>query len=71
MHHLQEGGRPIFHGVLVKKAYYRALVLKSPGNEGLIKILSGAPQDGLTIPISIRDRAGGSALCGQRERFGS
>ena len=50
-------GASIFNDVLVKKAYYRGPVLKSPGNEELIKILSGTPQDSLTIPISIRDRA--------------
>ena len=42
---------------LVKKAYYRGPVLNVPDNEELIKILSGTPQDSLTIPISIRDRA--------------
>lgn len=51
------GDASIFSDVLVKKAYYRGPVLKSPGNEELIKILSGTPQDSLTIPISIRDRA--------------
>lgn len=51
------GASSIFNDVLVKKAYYRGPVLKSPGNEDLIKILSGTPQDSLTIPISIRDRA--------------
>lgn len=50
-------GASIFNDVLVKKAYYRGPVLKAPGNEELIKILSGTPQDSLTIPISIRDRA--------------
>ncbi|TAL23046.1 MAG: hypothetical protein EPN94_10080 [Nitrospirae bacterium] len=47
----------IFNEVLARKAYYRGPVLKIPGNEGLIKILSGAPQDSLTMPINIRDRA--------------
>ena len=50
-------GASIFNDVLVKKAYYRGPVLNVPGNEELIKILSGTPQDSLTIPISIRDRA--------------
>ncbi|MBI1811774.1 MAG: hypothetical protein HY035_04910 [Nitrospirae bacterium] len=50
-------GAAIFNDVLVKKAYYRGPVLNVPGNEELIKILSGTPQDSLTIPISIRDRA--------------
>lgn len=47
----------IFNEVLARKAYYRGPVLKIAGNEGLIKILSGAPQDSLTMPINIRDRA--------------
>ncbi|MEK7713008.1 MAG: hypothetical protein AAB301_03210 [Nitrospirota bacterium] len=51
------GDASIFNDVLVKKAYYRGPVLKSPGNKELIKILSGAPQDSLTIPISIKERA--------------
>ncbi|OGW72815.1 MAG: hypothetical protein A2484_06975, partial [Nitrospirae bacterium RIFOXYC2_FULL_44_7] len=51
------GASSIFNDVLVKKAYYRGPVLKTPGNEELIKILSGTPQDSLTIPISIRERA--------------
>ena len=50
-------GASIFNDVLVKKAYYRGPVLNVPGNEELITILSGTPQDSLTIPISIRDRA--------------
>ncbi|NCO83140.1 MAG: hypothetical protein COZ31_07760 [Nitrospirae bacterium CG_4_10_14_3_um_filter_44_29] len=54
---LSSGGASIFNDVLVKKAYYRGPVLKLPGNEELIKILSGTPQDSLTIPISIRERA--------------
>ncbi|MEK7864870.1 MAG: hypothetical protein AAB175_03530 [Nitrospirota bacterium] len=51
------GDASIFNDVLVKKAYYRGPVLKSPGNKELIKILSGTPQDSLTIPISIKERA--------------
>ncbi len=47
----------IFNEVLSKKSYYRGPVLKIPGNEDLIKVLSGVPQDSLTIPINIRDRA--------------
>jgi len=47
----------IFNEVLARKAYYRGPVLKIPGNEELIKMLSGTPQDSLTIPINIRERA--------------
>jgi len=50
-------GASIFSDVLMKRAYYRGPVLKTPGNEELIKILEGTPQDSLTIPINIRDRA--------------
>lgn len=50
-------GPSIFNEVLARKAYYRGPVLKIPGNEELIKILSGTPQDSLTIPINIRERA--------------
>ncbi|MBI4690967.1 MAG: hypothetical protein HY754_12005 [Nitrospirae bacterium] len=47
----------IFNEVLTRKAYYRGPVLNIPGNEEFIRILSGTPQDSLTIPINIRDRA--------------
>jgi len=47
----------IFSEVLARKAYYRGPVLKIQGNESLIKVLSGTPQDSLTIPINIRERA--------------
>ena len=54
---LSPGGVDIFNEVLAKKAYYRGPVLKVAGNKEFIKILSGTPQDSLTIPISIGDRA--------------
>ena len=47
----------VFNEVLARKAYYRGPVLNIPGNEEFIKILSGTPQDSLTIPINIRERA--------------
>jgi hypothetical protein len=47
----------LFNEVLTRKSYYRGPVLKIRGNEELIKILSGTPQDSLTIPINIRERA--------------
>lgn len=47
----------VFNEVLMKKTYSRGPVLRIPGNEELIKLLSGTPQDSLTIPINIRDRA--------------
>lgn len=47
----------VFNEVLARKAYYRGPVINIPGNEEFIKILSGTPQDSLTIPINIRERA--------------
>lgn len=47
----------VFNEVLARKVYYRGPVLNIPGNEEFIKILSGTPQDSLTIPINIRERA--------------
>lgn len=47
----------VFNEVLARKAYYRGPVINMPGNEEFIKILSGTPQDSLTIPINIRERA--------------
>ncbi len=46
----------IFNDVLSRKAYYRGPILKIPGNDELIKITSGTPQDCVAIPISIRER---------------
>lgn len=46
----------IFFEVISKKSYYRGPVLKVPGNEPLIAILSGTPQDCLLIPVFIRDK---------------
>jgi len=51
------GKTSIFNEVLSKKTYHRGPVIRTPGNEELIKLLSGTPQDSLTIPINIRDRA--------------
>lgn len=47
----------IFTDVISRKTYYRGPVIKATGNEELIKILSGTPNDSLTIPINIRERA--------------
>ncbi|MBI5641134.1 MAG: hypothetical protein HZA17_11980 [Nitrospirae bacterium] len=46
----------IFAEVINKKSYYRGPLLKIPGNEPLISILSGTPQDCLLIPLQIRDK---------------
>jgi hypothetical protein len=52
----REEGLSLFSDVLKRKAYYRGPVLNITGNEPLIKILSGTPQDALLIPIEIRDK---------------
>jgi len=46
----------VFSTVLSKKSYYRGPVLRIKGNELLIKVLSGAPQDALLLPINLRER---------------
>lgn len=46
----------IFSEVISKKSYYRGPLLKIPGNEPLISILSGTPQDCIMIPVQIRDK---------------
>jgi hypothetical protein len=46
----------VFFEVISKKSHYRGPVLKVPGNEALISILSGTPQDCLLIPVFIRDK---------------
>ncbi len=46
----------VFSDVITRKNYYRGPLLKIPGNEALISILGGAPQDCLLMPIQIRDR---------------
>ncbi len=46
----------VFSEVINKKTYYRGPLLRVTGNEPLISLLSGAPQDCLIIPIQIRDK---------------
>lgn len=53
---LSEEETSIFSEVLRTKNYYRGPVLRIRGNEPLIKILGGTPQDALLLPVSIRDR---------------
>jgi hypothetical protein len=47
---------PIFAEVLRNRSNYRGPVLRIKGNEPLIGILSGTPQDALILPIIIRER---------------
>jgi hypothetical protein len=46
----------VFSDVIAGRNYYRGPILKVPGNEPLISLLSGAPQDCLIIPLRIRDK---------------
>jgi hypothetical protein len=46
----------IFSDVLKRKSHFRGPVLNIKGNEPLIKLLSGTPQDALLIPISVREK---------------
>lgn len=46
----------IFADVINRKHYYRGPLLNMPGNEPFIKALSGMPQDGIMIPMTIRDK---------------
>ena len=46
----------LFAEVMNRKNYYRGPLLKIPGNEPLIALLSGTPQDCCMIPLQLRDR---------------
>jgi hypothetical protein len=50
------GPASIFAEVMNRKSYYRGPLLKIPGNESLISLLSGTPQDCCMIPLQLRDR---------------
>jgi hypothetical protein len=47
---------PLFAEILRSKSNYRGPIMNIKGNEPLIKILSGTPQDALILPIIIRDK---------------
>jgi len=53
---IPEKDSPVFSEVLRNRSNYRGPVLKIKGNEPLIKILSGTPQDALVLPIIIREK---------------
>lgn len=53
---LPEEETSIFSEVLRTKNYYRGPVLRIKGNEPLIKLLGGTPQDALLLPVNIRER---------------
>lgn len=46
----------VFSEVTASRSYYRGPLLRIPGNQPLIDVLSGAPQDCLVIPIQIREK---------------
>ena len=46
----------VFFDVISRKNYYRGPLLKIPGNEPLMKLLGGSPQDAIVIPIQIREK---------------
>lgn len=46
----------VFSDVLRRRSYYRGPVMNIKGNEPLIKLLGGTPQDALLIPIDIREK---------------
>jgi hypothetical protein len=47
---------PLFSEILNSRGNYRGPVMDIKGNETLIKVLSGSPQDALILPITIRDK---------------
>lgn len=53
---VSESEMSVFSDVLKNKTYYRGPILNIKGNEELIRLLSGTPQDSLLIPIGIRDK---------------
>lgn len=46
----------IFSEVLKKRSYYRGPVMNIKGNEPLMNILEGTPQDALLVPVNIREK---------------
>jgi hypothetical protein len=47
---------PVFAEPIRNKTNYRGPVMKIKGNESLISLLSGTPQDALALPIIIREK---------------
>jgi len=56
---MQEKEPAVLFDVVRTKSNYRGPVLKIKGNEPLINILSGTPQDALILPIILRERVVG------------
>ena len=56
---MQEKEPSVLFDVIRTKNNYRGPVLKIKGNEPLIEILSGTPQDTLILPIILRDKVVG------------
>lgn len=47
---------PVLSEVLRSRSNYRGPIMNVRGNEPLVKILTGTPQDALVLPINIRDK---------------
>lgn len=47
---------PVFSEVIRNRANYRGPVMKIQGNEALVSLLSGTPQDVLVLPIVLREK---------------
>jgi hypothetical protein len=54
--HIEVKNSPLFSEILRSKGNYRGPIMNIKGNEILINILSGSPQDSLILPITIRDK---------------
>ncbi len=46
----------LFSEVIARRNYYRGPLLRIPGNEPLIALLGGTPQDCIAIPLQIREK---------------
>jgi hypothetical protein len=47
---------PVFSEVLRSRSNYRGPIMNIKGNEPLMKVLTGTPQDALVLPINIREK---------------
>jgi hypothetical protein len=47
---------PVFSEVLKSRSNYRGPIMNIKGNEHLMKVLTGTPQDALVLPINIREK---------------
>jgi len=54
--HVAVKDSPLFAEILNSKSNYRGPIMNIKGNEVLINILAGSPQDSLILPITIREK---------------